>query len=352
MVTRVSALARGRGGGGGGSTSAVPFRVGAEERFSHRCRRLVAFFELDQEGGDVVDAAGLVGVVDEGLDGGLGGGGLAEDAFDLGVVEHVGEAVAAEEEAVTDAGGEGEVVDLDDHVDADGAGEDAAVGVGPGLRGGELALLDHAVDEGVVVGDLTERAVAQQVGAGVADVGEVDRLAVDEGGREGGAQAGDGAVEHRSLEDRAVRLLDQLREGALTALEQVLHRLDRQARRDLAPAMPAHAVGHDEERIHHEVRVLVALADVADVGRDGDDRPHRLSSRIVLPIFTTSPACTSTGAATRWSFRNVPFVEPRSSRYHPPSRAESFAWCWLAYVSSRRTVQASARPISSPPESL
>ena len=46
--------------------------------------------------------------------------------------------------------------------------------------------------------------------------------------------------------------------------------------------------------------------------------PHRRSSSTVVPTRTLSPGCTMAGAASRWSFTKVPFVEPRSSTYHEP----------------------------------
>jgi hypothetical protein len=42
-----------------------------------------------------------------------------------------------------------------------------------GLLAGDLALVDEVLHERVVVGELAELPVAQQVGAGVADVGDV-----------------------------------------------------------------------------------------------------------------------------------------------------------------------------------
>ncbi len=212
--------------------------------------------------------------VDEAADDDVGVGFVAEDPGDVGVAEHAGEAVAADEEAVAGPGVELYLVHVDRHVDADGADEDVPVGVVLGLGGGELAFFDHALDEGVVIGDLVEIAVAQEVRARVTDVGEAHAVALDEGGGEGGTHARDRAIEHRALEHGAVRLLDELREGALAPREVVLHRLEGEPRGDLAAAMASHAVRDGEERIHHEVRVLVALADVADVGPGDDDGPH------------------------------------------------------------------------------
>ena len=69
--------------------------------------------------------------------------------------------------------------------------------VDPGLLLGDPALVDQGLDEGVVVGELADLAVAEEVGAAVADVADAEPLAVEE--RDGGGGAG--AVEARVLVD-------------------------------------------------------------------------------------------------------------------------------------------------------
>ena len=86
------------------------------------------------------------------------------------------------------------------------------------------------------------------------------------------------------------------------------------------------------------------LADPADVGGGPDLDPHRRSSSTVVPTRTRSPGCTMAGAASRWSFTNVPFVEPRSSTYQEPFFAKSRACCWEMKVSSSGSSHSSARP--------
>src|SRR3712207_1477469 len=95
-------------------------------------------------------------------------------------------------------------------------------------------------------------------------------------------------------------------------------RLEREVRGHLSAEVPAHAVRDREQRLEEQVRVLVAVPDLADVGRRADRDLHRRSSSTVLPSFTTSPECTSSARSTLWSLRKVPFVDPTSSTNHEP----------------------------------
>ena len=129
----------------------------------------------EQDDGDVVGAAGVVGGVDQG---GAGGGAVGlggEELGDAGVGDRLGEAVGAEQDLVAGVEVDGVGgVDGDAGVEADGPGEDAALGVDGGLGGGEAAAADQLADDGVVGGDLVEGAVAEEVGAAVADMGQLE----------------------------------------------------------------------------------------------------------------------------------------------------------------------------------
>ena len=144
----------------------------------------------------------------------------------------------------------------------------------------------------------------------------------------------------RALEDGAVRLADHVRRATPSPVSNSCLDASRaRARGDLAAAVSAHAVGDREQRRHHQVGVLVALADVADVGRDARLDPHRRSSSAVLPILITSPGCT--WPARRAAGRSVACrsSSPRSSTYQAPFFAEQ-ARVLLRRV---RVVEATAR---------
>src|SRR6185503_377769 len=196
-----------------------------------------------------------------------------------------------------------------------------------------------------IVRQLAEGAGSQQVGAAVADVAEVRALFVDGGGRQRRAHAGDLAVRDRTFEDGAVGGADHLGKRCLSAAEQLLDGVQCEARGDGAAARASHAVGDGVERRLDQVRVLVAFADASDVRSDADDDPHRRSSNTVVPTRILSPGCTMAGAASFWSFTNVPFVEPKSSTYHVPFLPKMRACCDEAYVSSISSSHSGARPI-------
>jgi len=137
-----------------------------------RARSIAArLLHIDHDRGDVVVAAGPVRRLHQQLGGGLRVGFGVQDLLDPGPVEHAGKAVAAQEDPVPRMDVERELVDRDVVLHADGPGEDAALGVDGRLLGGEAALPDHPLDEGVVLGELLEDAVPKQVRAGIPDVG-------------------------------------------------------------------------------------------------------------------------------------------------------------------------------------
>ena len=77
-----------------------------------------------------------------------------------------------------------------------------------GLVGGELAVADELLDQAVVDGDLAELAVAQEVGARVADVADEEGAAGHERRRgERGAHAAERGVGERLGEDGLVGVL-------------------------------------------------------------------------------------------------------------------------------------------------
>ena len=115
-----------------------------------------------------------------------------------------------------------------------------------------------------------ELAVAEEVGARVADVGERDLVLADERRGHRRAHAGAALVADRQLVDALVRRLDELGEALLHRAAVLGHaaaeRLDRDPRRDLARLRAAHAVGDREQRRARVHGVLVRPALAAGVG--------------------------------------------------------------------------------------
>ena len=76
-----------------------------------------------------------------------------------------------------------------------------------GLLLADLALVDQRLDPAVVVGELLELAVAQQVGPAVADVGQAELGAVEQGAGDRGAHAVERGVGLDQVGDPVVGLV-------------------------------------------------------------------------------------------------------------------------------------------------
>ena len=185
--------------------------------------------------------------------------------------------------------------------------------VDPGLVLGDPALVDEGLDEGVVLGELGDRVVAEEVGAAVADVAHAEAGAVEEGNGRGGAGAVEGGVLVDQLADPVVGAV----QGAGDLAEQVVggllvepaELLDRRAGGDVAAGGAADAVADGEHPGSGVPGVLVVLADPADVGDRGEleaerhrSEPYFRSSRMVLPIRTWVPSVSVVG----WVIRTLP----------------------------------------------
>ncbi len=205
-----------------------------------------------------------------------------QDLGDQRLGDHRREAVAAQQVHVAVASPVGAGVDLDLRLRAQRARDDRALRMLDGLLGRELALADQLVDERMVVGQAQQLAVAQAVGAAVADVRDRHLLGADVDGRERRAHARVLGARLGELVDADVRRVRARGEAALgvgRVVEAVLEGLDREPRGDLARLRAAHAVGHHEQRRAREHRVLVGAALAAGVGAHVllGDAQHRVS---------------------------------------------------------------------------
>ena len=129
--------------------------------------------DAEQHDRDVVPPAGLVGLVDQRV-------APPRRAICVGredlrtrlLGDHRGEAVAAEQQDVPGAHRIGPRVDLDLGLGAQRARDDRPLRMLGRLGLGQLSLADQLVDQRVVLGEALQLAVAEQVGAAVADVGD------------------------------------------------------------------------------------------------------------------------------------------------------------------------------------
>ncbi len=213
--------------------------------------------------------------LDQLLDGLLGALVAGEGVLDRLVGDDPGEPVGADQVAVAGpdlADGE---VGLDVVAAAQRAHQQERCGWVVRLLLGDAALVDQALHPGVVLGDLGEDAVAQQVGAGVADVDQAQALAGPQQGGERGAHA---------LQWRV--LLDHVRSWSLARWTAVPREVrtsepgtsssratsggDHLGGGDLTGGLAAHAVGDGEQARTGVSGVLVALPDHAFVGSGGE----------------------------------------------------------------------------------
>ena len=247
------------------------------------------------------------------------------------MTHRVGQSVRAEQVAVAHAGLAHDQRRLD-LVPGERAHDQRPLRMAVRLLGRDAALVDEGLDEGVVLGDLGEFAVAHQVAAGVADVDEAKSVAREQDCGQRGAHAvefgvgfdvgGDGRV---ALVHRGVELAEQV--AARLVVVEMGERGDHQLRGDLARGVATHAVGEGEQPRAGVHRVLIVGSDQAAVAarRVTEGEGHGRSSITVLPIRTGVPIGTLTAVVTFALSRYVPLVDPRSSTYHSDPRGDSRA---------------------------
>ena len=148
----------------------VPRRL--EVELGVRVRWLGTLRHVDDDDGDVVATALAVGHRHQLVGGGLRVADRLDHLGDVVVADLVDEAVAAQEEAVAAHERQRPRVDAHRRVDAQRPGDDVAPRVVARLVVGDVAGGDELLHVAVVDGDATEPAVAQEVGARVADVDE------------------------------------------------------------------------------------------------------------------------------------------------------------------------------------
>ena len=235
---------------------------------------------------------------------------LGEVAGEVVVGEHARAAVGAEQDPVAGGDLEGEDVGLGLVDPVDRAQDQVAVRVHPRLVLGDPALVDQALHEGVVGGQLGEGAVAQQVAAAVTDVADADLGAVEDDGRDGGAGALDLGVLRDQAGDAVVAAVDRAGEAAEhVALEVLAGRLVELAEHldggragDVAARGATDTVGDHEQVGSGVPGVLVVAPNPADVGKRCVAQLHLRSSRIVFPMRIWVPSW----MAVAWEMRLVP----------------------------------------------
>ena len=238
----------------------------------------IAVDDIGHDAGDVVGAARLETGADH-LGHRVVGGPTREDVGEAGVVEHPGGAVAAQEEPVACGHSDREQVGLGLVHAVDRPEDEVAMRVDPRILLGDPALVDEALDERVVLGELAELTGAVEVAPAVAHVPDADLLAVEHGHRHRGAGAVDRRVLVDELSDPVVGAVD----GAGDRTEEVVARFlvepdqlrDRRTGGDVTARGSAHAIADGEQPGAGISRVLVVLADATHVGERGEVEAQR-----------------------------------------------------------------------------
>ena len=279
-------------------------RRSSRPRAASSLARRLAVAEPEQDDGDVVLAAALVGGPTSASAASSSARRERRIEPELVVRDHARQAVGADQEDVAVAAGERVGVDLDVGLGPERARDDRALRVVLGRLGRDLAAALELRHQRVVAGELLELAVAQAVGAAVADVAEADLVAAHLGRGERRAHAAVGLVGHGQLVDAPVGLAQDARELRLGRLAGVATRPRRRSaamrRGHLARLRAAHAVGDREERRVEHQRVLVDAALAAHVGA-----AHLLDDRAGLTP-RTGIRC------RRYGSRRPPSGAPRS----------------------------------------
>ena len=180
--------------------------------------------------------------------------------------------------------------------------DQVAVRVDPRLVLGDPALVDEGLHERVVVGQLRERAVAEEVGAAVADVAHAEArrrrrartVAVVLVPLSAGSSSTSSPIRSWARCRAPATWPSRSSVGCCVEPPQLLHG---RAGRDVAAGGSAHAVADREQPGSGVPGVLVVLADPADVGDRGVVEAERQSGR---PVLATSAARGSSCRSRTW----------------------------------------------------
>ena len=148
------------------------------------------------------------------------------------------------------------------------------MGVHLGLVLGDPPLVDQALDPGVVAGDRSQLAVAEQVAPRVAEVGKPDLGPVEERGGDRRPHAVDARVLLDDLREPLVGHQDRAGQSGQQVVGrlgvQPLDGLDRDRGGQVAGRGATHPVGNHDQVGARVAGVVVLLPDPADVG-DGTE---------------------------------------------------------------------------------
>jgi hypothetical protein len=219
----------------------------------------------------IITAIAMIGKIDEAFGGGVQIGAAAQDGGHFGGFDGMIEAIAADKQEVAGSKLDGVGFDVDEQLTAERAAEDVAGGGAGGFLGGEDAEAGLVLGDGVVAGEEVRLTVADEVAAGIAQVGDDEavmaKAAGDQRGGHGGA-VGAGLV--RGFVDVGVGFFGEAGEKGGEGLsggcggEARGEPIDGGAGGDLAEVGAADAIGEDEEPAVGAGAVWGGRGDVAE----------------------------------------------------------------------------------------
>jgi len=173
-----------------------------------RITQLSGLDNADEDAGDIIATTRVVGGGNQVLADFIKVMRVAQHVRDAGVGEFAGKTVAAEQKQITR--GDFECADFRGYgtLRADRPGDDVTQWGAVSFLAGELAELDLFVNQGVVVGELFENAVAIAIAAAVPDVGDPDFLLLGEEGDESGTHSVEAGIVGGLREDEMIGVSD------------------------------------------------------------------------------------------------------------------------------------------------
>ena len=227
------------------------------------------------------------------------------------VLHHGGQAVRAQQQPVAGFHVDLVQVGLQVRVAAERARDHRALRVRARLLGRQLAGLDHVGHQAVVARQLLQLPLVEQVGARVAHLGDDQPLAFQHRRRctwcpcPRGPRPRARPAARRGSRPPRPRPARSRRDGQGARLGQHVHG---DFGRHLAGGVPAHAVGHGEQRRRHHQAVLVVVAHAAHVRAAAEGAGGRAACRRRrrCPVRTRAAAIRQT--SREWPRR------PRSRR--------------------------------------
>ncbi|GMA35684.1 hypothetical protein GCM10025876_18880 [Demequina litorisediminis] len=270
------------GGGGAASGGSVAVRGGGTHDLRRGGRADAVRLRIDvdyvrDDARHVVGRACREGKPHEGVGAVAGVGDVGKGLRDRVAAHDAGQAVGAQHPAVAWARLAHRDVHGNVRIDiAEDAQQHRPLGVVLGIGRTEATGVHQVLHKVVVGGDLVERAVAQQVGARVADVRHRQRGASAQEGRHRGAKARELWVVRCALDNLGVRLRDgvlEFVEGLVGAVRLAVERRQAPHRDrgcDVASRGAAHTVGDHQQVGTGEGGVLVVGAHQPHVGARGE----------------------------------------------------------------------------------